>query len=50
MAELFLAEVNNQKFLILVGCAGSFYDRVQKITKAFGQILNKAKVSFCFCF
>lgn len=32
--------------LFWVGCAGSFDDRAKKITKAFVQLLNKAKVSF----
>ncbi len=32
--------------LFWVGCAGSFDDRAKRITKAFVQLLNEAKVSF----
>ncbi|MEH6679286.1 MAG: (Fe-S)-binding protein [Sediminicola sp.] len=34
------------EILFWVGCAGSFDDRAKKITKAFVQILNKAKINF----
>ena len=36
----------NPEILFWVGCAGSFDQRAQKITKAFAQILKKAGVSF----
>lgn len=45
MAEL-SASNNLPEVLFWVGCAGSFDDRAKKITKAFVQILNKAKVEF----
>ena len=32
--------------LFWVGCAGSFDQRVQRITKSFAEILNKVGVSF----
>lgn len=45
MAEFFAAgEV--PEVLFWVGCAGSFDQRAQRITKAFATILNKAGVSF----
>ena len=45
MSEL---AANNQQAEVLfwVGCAGSFDDRAQKITKAIVKILHSAKVSF----
>ncbi len=45
MAEL---AANNQtpEILFWVGCAGSFDQRAQKITKAFTTILQKAEISF----
>lgn len=45
MAE-FLAEGTEPEVLFWVGCAGSFDQRAQKITKAFVQILDKVGVSF----
>lgn len=45
MAE-FMAEGTEPEVLFWVGCAGSFDQRAQKITKAFVQILNKVGVSF----
>ena len=36
----------NPEILFWVGCAGSFDQRAQKITKAFAQILNKVGISF----
>ncbi len=45
MAE-FLAEGTEPEVLFWVGCAGSFDQRAQKITKAFAQILDKVGVSF----
>lgn len=45
MAE-HMAEGTEPEVLFWVGCAGSFDQRAQKITKAFVQILNKVEVSF----
>ena len=45
MAEM-LAQGKQPEVLFWVGCAGSFDDRAKKITKAFVQILNRAKVEF----
>lgn len=45
MAE-FMAEGTEPDVLFWVGCAGSFDQRAQRITKAFVQILNKVGVSF----
>lgn len=45
MAE-FMASGESPDVLFWVGCAGSFDQRAQKITKAFVQILNKVGVSF----
>ncbi|HLU18283.1 MAG TPA: (Fe-S)-binding protein [Edaphocola sp.] len=45
MAE-FTAEGTEPEVLFWVGCAGSFDQRAQRITKAFVQILNKVGVSF----
>ena len=39
-------EGNSPEVLFWVGCAGSFDDRAKKITKAFVQLLQKAKVDF----
>lgn len=45
MAELF-ANQENPEILFWVGCAGSFDQRAQKITKAFAAILTKAKIKY----
>lgn len=45
MAE-FMAEGKQPEVLFWVGCAGSFDQRAQRITKAFVQILNKVGVDF----
>jgi Fe-S oxidoreductase len=45
MAE-FMAEGKEPEVLFWVGCAGSFDQRAQRITKAFVQILNKVGVDF----
>ena len=45
MAE-FMASGETPEVLFWVGCAGSFDQRAQKITKAFATILNKVGVSF----
>src|SRR5215207_6381268 len=45
MAE-FLAAGETPEVLFWVGCAGSFDQRAQKITRAFATILNKAEVSY----
>ncbi len=44
-AEL-AAEGQVPEVLFFVGCAGSFDERAQKVTKAFAKILNKAEVPF----
>lgn len=45
MAE-FAADGQAPEILFWVGCAGSFDQRAQKITKAFASILNKVGISF----
>jgi heterodisulfide reductase subunit D len=45
MAEM-MANGENPEVLFWVGCAGSFDQRAQKITKAFVTILNKLNVNF----
>ena len=45
MAE-FLAAGETPEILFWVGCAGSFDQRAQRITKAFAAILNKVGISF----
>jgi heterodisulfide reductase subunit D len=45
MADLF-AKGEPPEVLFWVGCAGSFDQRAQKITKAFAQILSRLKISF----
>src|SRR5215213_10278088 len=45
MAE-FLAAGETPEILFWVGCAGSFDQRAQKITKAFATILNKVGISY----
>lgn len=45
MAE-FMASGETPDVLFWVGCAGSFDQRAQKVTKAFAQILNKVGVNF----
>lgn len=45
MAEM-AAQGNTPEVLFWVGCAGSFDQRAQKITKAFAEILLKANISF----
>lgn len=45
MAEM-MAQGKQPEVLFWVGCAGSYDDRVKKITKAFVKILNNAKVEF----
>jgi heterodisulfide reductase subunit D len=45
MAELF-AKGENPEILFWVGCAGSFDQRAQKITKAFAMILDKAGIHY----
>lgn len=45
MAEM-TASGESPEILFWVGCAGSFDQRAQKITKAFAQILQKAGISF----
>ena len=42
----FIAEGSQPEILFWVGCAGSFDQRAQKITKAFAQILQKAGIQF----
>jgi heterodisulfide reductase subunit D len=45
MADL-IAKGEPPEVLFWVGCAGSFDQRAQKITKAFAHILNRLKISF----
>jgi len=45
MAEM-MAEGNSPDILFWVGCAGSFDQRSQKITRAFAAILNKVGISY----
>jgi len=45
MAE-FLAKGENPEILFWVGCAGSFDQRAQKITKAFATILDKVGIKY----
>ncbi|MEM1357677.1 MAG: (Fe-S)-binding protein [Bacteroidota bacterium] len=45
MAE-FAAEGKEPEILFWVGCAGSFDDRAQKVTRAFAEILTKAGIEF----
>lgn len=45
MAE-YAAAGESPEILFWVGCAGSFDQRAQRITKAFAQILNKVGISF----
>lgn len=42
----FLSEGNTPEILFWVGCAGSFDQRAQKVTRAFVEILNHAGISF----
>ncbi len=41
-----VAEGKQPEILFWVGCAGSFDERAQKVTKAFARILTKTKISF----
>jgi Fe-S oxidoreductase len=45
MAEM-MAEGKTPDILFYVGCAGSFDQRAQKITKAFARILNKVGINY----
>ena len=45
MAE-FLSAGETPEILFWVGCAGSFDQRAQRITKAFATILNKVEISY----
>ena len=45
MTEM-VAEGKHPEILFWIGCAGSFDDRAKKITKAFVNILNSAKINF----
>lgn len=42
----YLSEGNEPEILFWVGCAGSFDQRAQRITKSFTQILNKVGIQF----
>ena len=42
----FAAENKKPEVLFFVGCAGSFDERAQKITKAFAKILHHCKIDF----
>ena len=45
MAEM-MAKGESPEILFWVGCAGSFDQRAQKITKAFATILNKVGINY----
>jgi Fe-S oxidoreductase len=45
MAEM-MANNETPEVLFWVGCAGSFDQRAQKITKAFATILNKVEIKY----
>lgn len=45
MAQM-AAEGNSPEILFWVGCAGSFDDRAQRVTRAFATILNAAEINF----
>ncbi len=45
MAEM-MANNETPEVLFWVGCAGSFDQRAQKITKAFAAILNKVEIKY----
>ena len=45
MAEM-MAKGESPEILFWVGCAGSFDQRAQKITKAFVTILNKVGINY----
>lgn len=42
----YIAEGKTPEILFFVGCAGSFDERAQKITKAFAKILHHCQISF----
>ena len=42
----YAAEGKEPEILFWVGCAGSFDDRAQKVTRAFVEILNAAEIQF----
>jgi Fe-S oxidoreductase len=42
----YLAKGEMPEYLFWVGCAGSFDDRQKKVTRAFCEILQKAKISY----
>ena len=42
----FIQEGTTPEILFWVGCAGSYDERAQRVSKAFAEILNKANVSF----
>ena len=44
--QSFIQEGTTPEILFWVGCAGSYDERAQRVSKAFAEILNKANVSF----
>ncbi|MEM6397043.1 MAG: (Fe-S)-binding protein [Bacteroidota bacterium] len=42
----YMAEGQTPQILFWVGCAGSFDDRAQRVTRAFAEILTKAEIQF----
>ena len=48
MAEM-AAKGEKPEILFWVGCAGSFDERAQRVSKAFAQILNDCEISFAIC-
>jgi len=44
--QSFIQEGTIPEILFWVGCAGSYDERAQRVSKAFAEILDKANVSF----
>ena len=44
--QSFIQEGKSPEVLFWVGCAGSYDERAQRVSRAFAEILNKAKVEF----
>ncbi|MEL7377654.1 MAG: (Fe-S)-binding protein, partial [Bacteroidota bacterium] len=42
----YMAEGQTPEILFWVGCAGSFDDRAQRVTRAFAEILTAAEIQF----
>jgi heterodisulfide reductase subunit D len=46
--QSYIQEGTTPEILFWVGCAGSYDERAQRVSKAFAEILNKANVSLQF--